>query len=91
METQHGKLKLSNYVENLAEYDNSRLEKVKFDSEEAYDRFIAYNFVQGPDHSRTEKTREDLYNQFYLVINSYIWNLTNAANMIINYKNYVNN
>ena len=55
METQHGKLKLSNYVENLAEYDKSRLEKVKFDSEEAYDRFIAYNFVHGPDTAEQKK------------------------------------
>ena len=35
METQHGKITLSNYIETLPEYDESKLEKVRLDSEEA--------------------------------------------------------
>ena len=43
----------------LPEYDESKLEKVELDSEEAYDKFICYTFIQGTDHSRTDKLEED--------------------------------
>ena len=36
MDTQHGKLTLSKYIGALLEYDESKLEKVKLYSEEAY-------------------------------------------------------
>ena len=61
------------------------------DLEVAYDKFITYTFKQGTDHIRTGKLIEYLANQFYLGVNSYQWYLANATNVIINYKNYVNN
>ena len=36
METQHGNLALLKYIKNLPEYDESKIEKIKLDSEEAY-------------------------------------------------------
>ena len=71
METQHGKITLSNYIETLPEYDESKLERVRLDSEEAQDKFIAYKFIKGTSHSRTGKSKEDLANQFALGVNSY--------------------
>ena len=61
------------------------------DSEEAYEKFIVYTFIQGTNHSRTGKLEENLANQFDLGVNIYPCDLSNTTNMIINYKNYVNN
>ena len=36
METQHGNLALLKYIKNLPEYDESKIENIKLDSEEAY-------------------------------------------------------
>ena len=36
------------------------------------------------------KNRSELANQFAIGVNSYPYDLANATNMIINYKNYVN-
>ena len=55
MEIQHGKLTLTNYIESLLEYNESKLEKVKLDSEEAYDKLIAYSFIHGTNHTKTGK------------------------------------
>ena len=63
---------------------------MKFYSEESYEKFIAYTFIQGTDHSRTGKLEEDLANKFTLGVNSYTCDLSNVTNMVINYKNYVN-
>ena len=60
------------------------------DSEEASDKFIAYNFIQGTNRIRIGKLREDLANQFSLCINSYPCDLANTKNMIINYVNNPN-
>ena len=60
------------------------------DSEESYYKFIAYTFIQGTDHRRKFKIKEDLYNQFSLCVNSYPCDLANATNMIIDYKKYLN-
>ena len=64
---------------------------MKFNSEEAYEKFIAHKFIEETDHIITGKLKEDLANQFDLGVNSYPWNLTNTTNMIINYENYFNN
>ena len=47
--------------------------------------------MQGTDNRRTCKLEEGLAGQFSLGINSYPYNLSNATNIINNYKNYVNN
>ena len=91
METQHGNLTLSKYTKNLLEHDALKLEKAKSDSEEAYDKLIAYKFIQGTDHNRTGKLEEYLANQFDIGVNSYQCNLSITKNMIINYNNYVKN
>ena len=91
METQHGNLTLSKYIKTLPGYDSSKIEKVKLDSEWAYEKFVAYNFIQGIDHRKMVRTEDDLANQFTLSFNSYPCNVPNKKNMIINYKNYVNN
>ena len=62
MDTEHGYLTLSNYINNLSGYDASKLEKVKLDSEESYDKFFAYTFIQVTDLRRTVKLKEDLAN-----------------------------
>ena len=51
METQHVNLVLSKCIENLPEYYESKTKKVKLDSEEAYDKFVDYAFIQGTEHS----------------------------------------
>ena len=71
--------------------DESKPEILKLDPEEEYEKFIAYTFIQGSDHSITGKPEEDLSNQFSLCVNSYPYDLENAANMINNHKNYVDN
>ena len=38
MKTQHGKLTLSKYIKILLGYDESKLETVKLDSEEAHEK-----------------------------------------------------
>ena len=40
-------------------------------SEEAYDKSVAYTFIQGTDHRRTGKLEEDLDNLFSLGVNIY--------------------
>ena len=74
----------------LPEYDLSKLEKVKLDSEEAYDKFLVYTFIQGTYHSGIGKFEDDLANQFSLVANSYPCDLANVTIMVIKYKNYIN-
>ena len=60
METQNVKVILSKYIKTLPEYDESKLEKLKLNSEEAYDKFIAYTFIKGTGHRRTGKLEEIL-------------------------------
>ena len=91
MDPQHGNLTLSKYIKTLPGYDSSKIEKVKLDSEWAYEKFVAYNFIQGIDHRKMVRTEDDLANQFTLSFNSYPCNVPNTKNMIINCKNYVNN
>ena len=64
---------------------------MKLDSEEAHEKFISYTFIQGTYQSIIVKHEEYLANKFALGVNSYPYELTNATNMGINYKNYVNN
>ena len=64
---------------------------MRLDSEETYDKFVTYRFIQGTDNSRTGKVKEDLANQFALGVNSYPCYFPNTTNMIINYKKYVSN
>ena len=64
---------------------------MKLDSEEAYEKFISYKFIQESDNSRTGKLEEDLANQFTIGVNSYPCDLANATSMNIIYKNCVNN
>ena len=90
METQHGNLTLSKYIENLSVYDGSKKEK-NLDSWEAYRKFVAYTFIQRSDHIIVGKLKENLANKFSLGVNSCPYELKNATNMGINYKNYVNN
>ena len=89
METQHGNLALSKYIETLPEFDQSKIEKMKLYSEEAYDKFIAYIFIQETDNSITIKLEEDLPNQYYLGVKSYPCNLSTTKNTINNYNKYV--
>ena len=91
VDTQHENLTLSMYIETLPEYDAWKLEKLKLHSEETCKNFIGYTFIQGTDHIRTGKHKEDLSNQFDLGVNSYPCDLENATNMDMNDKNYVNN
>ena len=70
---------------------NKNQKNVKIDSEEAYEKFIFYTFIQGTDQKITGKLEEDLAHQYDLGVNIYPCNLENATNIIINYKNYVNN
>ena len=65
--------------------------KIKFYSEKAYDKFFAYTFIKITNNSRMGKPGEDLANKFALGVNRFPYDLPNATNMIINYKNYVNN
>ena len=91
MDTQHGKLILSKYIQTLTEYDESKPEKVKLDSEEAHEKFISYTFIQGTYKSIIVKHEEYLANKFALGINSYQCVLENVKNIIINDKKYFNN
>ena len=64
---------------------------MKLDSEEAYDKFFIYAVIQGTDHSILGKPNEHFANQFVLVVNIYPFDSPNSTNIIIDYKNYVNN
>ena len=62
---------------------------MKFDSELAHGKFIAFTFIEGTYQRRTGKLEEYLSKNFSLGFNRYQYNLENGINMIINYKNYV--
>ena len=64
---------------------------MKLDSEEAYETFVAYAFIQVTGHIRTGKLKDYLASQFASGVISYPCDLSNAKNMIISYKNYVYN
>ena len=91
METQHGKLNMSKYIKTLEDYDEDDNDICQQQSEEAYDRFIAFAFIKGADPNRSGKLDEDLSNQFALGQDMYPTDLANATKMIINYQNKVNN
>ena len=46
---------------------------MKLDSEDAYDKLIAYTFIQGTDKIIACKIKEDLDNKCDLGVNSYPW------------------
>ena len=75
---QYVNLTLSKYIETLTGYYASKIDKVNLYSEEAYDKFVTYTFIQGTDHIRNGKLEEGLSNQFYLGVNSYLCDLSNA-------------
>ena len=85
METQHLKLALSKYIETLPEFDQSKIEKMKLYSEEAYDKFIPHTFIKRTNHIRAGKIEDYLANQFSLGVNRYPFILENTTNMMIIY------
>ena len=90
-DTQHEKLTRSKYIKNLPEHNESKLGKVKLYSEEVYEKFIDYNFIQGSNHIRTGKLKEDWANNFSLGVKRYQCDLSNISNMVNNDRNYANN
>jgi hypothetical protein len=82
---------MGKYIETLEDYDEYDTDKCQQQSEEAYNRFIAFAFIKGADPNRSGKLDEDLANQFALGQDMYPTDLANATNMIINFQNKVNN
>ena len=54
-ETQHGRFKLLKYIETLQDYQENDPERCDYQSEQAYERFVAYTYIQGTDKDRSGK------------------------------------
>ena len=91
MDTQHGKLTLSKYIGALLEYDESKLEKVKLYSEEAYKNSLLIHLYKWLVTAVRKHLRRIYPKKKVLGVNSFIWNLAKATDMSINYKKYFNN
>ena len=91
MESQHGKLPMTKFIELDEEYDTLDDDEIIELQEQAYERFVAYVLIQGTNHNRTSKLDKDLANQYALGENKYPDDMAKATSMIINYQNRVNN
>lgn len=87
METIHGKLPLTKYVNTMI---GSKDEKRVY-REEAYDKFIAYAYLQAADKNKVGKLDEDLANNYAMGQDEYPIDLAKATDLIIGYQNKVNN
>ena len=86
MEAQHGILPLTKYIQIDPHYDEDNKEVCEELSKEAYERFIAYAYIQAASQNRAGKLEEDLTNIYVLGQNSYPNKLSEVINAVINYK-----
>ena len=71
MEAQAGKFQLREYITTLDKYDESDTDKINEQLDEAYDRFIAYTYIQAVNQNKAGKLDKDLANQFPLKDDKY--------------------
>ena len=84
MGTQHRKFKLSKYIETLQDYQEDDPERCDYQSEQAYERFVAYTYIQGTDKDRSGKLEEDLANHYALGQDMYPTDVASATSMMLN-------
>ena len=85
MEAQHGILPLTKYIQTDSHYDEDDREVCEELSKEAYEKFIAYAYIQAASQNRAGKLEEDLANSYVLGQNSYPNELSEAISVVINY------
>ena len=83
MESQYGKLQLTEYVKIMPGYDESDDAKVKELNEEAYDSFLAYAFIEATSN-RAGRLSEDLANRYAIGQNEYPKDLNKAIDAVMN-------
>ena len=59
--------------------------------QQAYNKLLAYLFLNGADKTRSGKLIEDLANQYAMGYQNYPTDLAAASAMILGYQNRVNN
>ena len=79
------------YIQMDSHYDEQDKEVCDELSKEAYEKFIAYSYIQAASQNWAGKLEEDLANSYALGHNSYPNELSEAISAVINYKNVVNN
>ena len=91
MEAQHGKLPFDQYVQSMITAEPSLAAQKDDLKDEAYDRFVAYAFIQAVNQTKAGKLEEDLTNAYALGYNKFPAELSQAINSVINYRNQINN
>ena len=87
-------IKSSSYPSILSPYKIIKEDDPKrcdYQSEQAYERFVAYTYIQGTDKNRSGKLEEDLANHYALGQDMYPTDLASATSMVMNYMNKINN